>query len=160
MAGATFDPGLGTALTAVGIAPVTIGAAGALTTGTRVNLEALIGGLENTFRSINEDIRPLWDPNINEVPIASGDEPRLIVMKNSLSADVASQAIRNNAPVNGGSGRFLIDWTFGKMSFSCYGTYREVRDGFTERGENTQEIQFGPMSPGGALKQMTVVVNP
>src|SRR3954469_25944607 len=98
MPASTFDPGLGAALTVITLAPVTITAVtGVLTIGTPVSLEAIIAGLENTLEVITEDIRPLWDPQINEVPVSSGDSPRIICMKNSQSADLLQQTIRANA---------------------------------------------------------------
>lgn len=153
MPASTFDPALGAALTVITLAPVTITAVtGALTTGTPVDLEAIIAGLENTLEVITEDIRPLWDPQINEVPISNGESPRIICMKKSGSADLLQQTIRANA-----SRRFLIAWTFGTHQQSTYAVFRRFRDGMTERGENTTEAEFGPMS-AGTTAQTTVAV--
>ena len=143
---------IGESLTLITLTPQTL-TAGVMADGTPVDLLGEIMSVEVTTESVNQDIRPVTEPGINEYPISHGDSLRIGVLQYEGSLNKLQNAVRTTV-----SRRFKVAYEQEGEVITGYYTFRRWTGGITDRGQNAAVADFGPCKPEG-VAQVTYVAS-
>jgi hypothetical protein len=143
---------LGEDLTAITITPVTAidHTTGAMTLGAAVDLVGVILETDATLQIINQDIRPVNEPGMNEVPISSGRTLRIAVIQEFVSP--INQVVEDTL-----TRRFQVHRLEGGEDRLGYYTLRNWNGGIKDRGMNPAVLELGPCKPKGVPQEVRSV---
>lgn len=129
-----------TVVTVIGQTPA---ANGVFVAGASYALVTLLDELEHNVEEEAEDVRPITNPQINEMLLSSGNAVRLVTLKRSDTAALL-HLIKKNYPY-----AYLL-WTEGTETFAGYYRVGRMSGGTRGRGKQVAQLEFRPCDPNQA----------
>jgi hypothetical protein len=124
---------------------------GAWTVGSTFNVLAYTDELAHTIEEEAEDVRPVWDLQMNDLRTGFGNALRIVTLKTSAAANALNTIVNTYPIVN-------VAYTMGKEVFTGFYRVGRYEGGVRGRGGQRLTLDLRPINSGGA--QVAYTVNP
>lgn len=134
---------LGSHLTAITVASVSVDASGTWTVGAANSIRAYIQTVDGTLSNETEDIRPVWEIQQNNVRVGVGNSLRIGALQNSAAANLL-------VTLAAGFTYCQVAWTQGASTFTGKYIIGSLGYGVNARGANLNTLDLLPVNDGSA----------